>query len=149
MAGAINRLETANVPIQKPLWIMHPRTKNYLLNLLNANGFYVYRTEMTEAKTLLGVPFATTTQLPLNLSNGSHSDCSELYLVEMSQAILFDSMTLELAVSREGTYVDQSAATVSVFQSDQTLIRAIAEHDFHMRHDEAIALVNNVRWAPS
>jgi hypothetical protein len=58
-------------------------------------------------------------------------------------------MSLELAVSREGTYVDANANTVSAFQSDQTLIRAIAEHDFQVRHDQAIAVIQNVRYAPA
>ncbi len=70
-------------------------------------------------------------------------------LVEMTDAMILDAMTLELAVSREGTYVDTSGATVSAFQSDQTLIRAIAEHDFQMRHPASIAVNQFVRWAPA
>jgi HK97 family phage major capsid protein len=149
LGGLLNKIETSNVPIVRPVWLMHPRTKNYLLNVQNANGFYVYREEMTDKQTLLGVPWKTTTQIPINLTVSSNSDCSELYLVEMTQAMILDSMSLELAVSREGTYVDAGGNTVSVFQSDQTLIRAIAEHDFQMRHNEAIAVLTGVRWAPA
>jgi hypothetical protein len=58
-------------------------------------------------------------------------------------------MSLELAVSREGTYVDGSGNTISAFQNDQTLIRAIAEHDFQMRHDASVAVNQFVRWAPA
>ncbi|MDE2342926.1 MAG: phage major capsid protein [Betaproteobacteria bacterium] len=149
IGGALNTIESANVPMSDLVWIMHPRSKNYLLNVQNANGFYVYREEMTLNKTLLGWPFKTTTQIPINLTVGGNSDCSEVYLVSMEQALLFDSMRLELAVSREGTYTDANNNLVSVFQQDQTLIRGIAEHDFHMRHDEAIALLTGVRWAPA
>lgn len=149
LGGALNKIESANVPMADLVWIMHPRTKNYLLNVQNANGFYVYREEMTLTKTLLGWPFKTTTQIPTNLTVGANSDCSEIYLVSMEQALLFDSMRLELAVSREGTYTDANNNIVSVFQQDQTLIRGIAEHDFHMRHDEAIAMITGVRWAPA
>jgi len=149
LGGALNKIETANVPMERLVWIMHPRSKNYLLNVQNSNGFYVYREEMTEMKTLLGWPWKTTTQIPINLTVSSNSDCSEVYLVSMAQAMLFDSMRLELAVSREGTYTDANGNTVSVFQQDQTLIRGIAEHDFHMRHDEAIAMITGVRWAPA
>jgi HK97 family phage major capsid protein len=131
------------------VWIRTPRSKNYLLNVQNSNGFYVYREEMTQMKTLLGVPWKTTTQIPINITVGSNSDTSEVYLVSMSQAMLFDSMRLEIAVSREGTYTDANNNLVSVFQTDQTLIRAIAEHDFHMRHDEAISIITGVRWAPA
>ena len=45
----------------------------------------------------------------------------------MDEAMILDSMSLELAVSREGTYVDAGGTTYSAFQNDQTLIRAIAE----------------------
>ena len=149
LGGALNSIESANVPMEGLVWVMHPRSKNYLLNVQNSNGFYVYREEMTLTKTLLGWPFKTTTQIPINLTVGGSSDCSEIYLVAMSEALLFDSMRLELAVSREGTYTDANGNTVSVFQQDQTLIRGIAEHDFHMRHDEAIALITGVRYAPA
>lgn len=149
LGGAVNKLETSNVPIVRPVWILHPRAKNYLLNVQNSNGFYVYREEMTNQETLLGIPFKTTTQIPINLTVSGNSDCTEVYLAEMSQAIIADAMTLELAVSREGTYVDASNNTVSVFQSDQTLIRAIAEHDFALRHNEAVAIITGVRWAPA
>lgn len=149
LGGALNKIETANVPLDGMVWIMHPRSKNYLLNVQNSNGFYVYREEMTGPKTLLGYPFKTTTQIPTNLTVSPNSDCSEVYLVSMREAMLFDSMRLELAVSREGTYTDASGTLVSVFQQDQTLIRGIAEHDFHMRHDEAIAMITGVRWAPA
>jgi HK97 family phage major capsid protein len=149
LGGALNKIESANVPMENLGWAMHPRSKNYLLNVQNSNGFYVYREEMTLTKTLLGVPFKTTTQIPINLTVGGNSDTSEIYLVAYNQAMLFDAMTLELAVSREGTYTDSNNNLVSVFQSDQTLIRAIAEHDFHMRHDEAISVITGVRYAPA
>lgn len=150
LGGALNKIESANIDLGDGLvWIMAPRVKNYLLNVQNANGFYVYREEMTQMKTLLGYPFKTTTQIPTNLTVGANSDCSEIYLVAMKEALLFDSMRLELAVSKEGTYTDANGALVSVFQQDQTLIRGIAEHDFHMRHDEAIAMITGVRWAPA
>lgn len=149
IGGALNAIESANVAMTDLVWIMHPRSKNYLLNVQNSNGFYVYREEMTLTKTLLGWPFKTTTQIPINITVGANNDTSFVFLVSMEQALLFDSMRLELAVSREGTYTDANSNLVSVFQQDQTLIRGIAEHDFHLRHDEAVAMLTGVRWAPS
>ena len=67
----------------------------------------------------------------------------------MTEAMLFDAMTLELAVSREGSYYDANACLQSAFQNDETLIRAIAEHDFLMRHDASVAVIQTVRWAPA
>lgn len=150
MAGLANKLDTANVPETKRVWFAHPRTFNYLYNVQNSLGVYVYREEMQGGK-LLGYPFKKSTQIPVNLhdSSSTNNDCSFLILAEMDEALLFDSMSLELAVSREGNYTDGSGTVVSAFQNDQTLIRAIAEHDFQIRHDASVAVAQNVRWAPA
>lgn len=150
LGGLVNKLDAANVLDRRRVWFMHPRSKNYLYNVQNSLGVYVYRDEMNTGK-LLGYPFRTTTQIPTNICNAdsSQTDCSFVVLAEMDEAMIFDSMQLELAVSREGSYVDATGATVSAFQNDQTLIRAITEHDFQMRHDAAIAIAQFVRWAPA
>ncbi len=150
LGGLANLLDTQNVPETNRVWFAHPRTFNYLYNVQNSLGVYVYREEMNAGK-LLGYPFKKSTQIPVNLwdASGTNKDCSFLMLVEMDAAMIFDSMSMELAVSREGNYVDGSGNTVSAFQYDQTLIRAIAEHDFQIRHDAAVAVLQFVRWAPA
>jgi HK97 family phage major capsid protein len=129
---------------------MHPRSFNYLNNVQNSLGVYVYRDELTDG-TLLGYPFRKTTQIGNGYwnANGSNKDLSFIFLAEMDESMILDSMQLELAVSREGTYIDSTGATISAFQSDQTIIRAIAEHDFQMRHDQAVAVIQAVRYAPA
>lgn len=150
LGGAINRLDAANVPDDRRVWFMNPRSKNYLFNVQNSLGVYVYREEMSKG-TLLGYPFKLTTQIPINFHDnvGTNNDTSFVFLAEMTESMIFDSMQLELAVSREGTYVDANANTISAFQSDQTIIRGIAEHDFQLRHDQAVAVIQGVRWAPA
>ena len=150
LGGAVNRLDTANVPEDRRVWFMHPRSRNYLFNVQNSLGVYVYRDELSKG-TLLTYPVKTTTQIPTNFynSDGSHTDCSFVFLTEMDEDMILDSMTLELAISREGTYVDSTGSTVSAFQTDQTIIRAIAEHDHHLRHDQSTAVIQFVRWAPA
>jgi HK97 family phage major capsid protein len=150
LGGAINRIDQANVPDDRRVWFMNPRSKNYLFNVQNSLGVYVYREEMSGG-TLLGYPFKLTTQIGTNYwdATGTNKDNSFVFLVEMTEDMILDSMQLELAVSREGTYVDSGGATVSAFQSDQTILRAIAEHDHQMRHDQAVAVIQMVRWAPA
>jgi HK97 family phage major capsid protein len=150
LGGAINRLDTANVPDSKRMWFMHPRSFNYLNNVQNSLGVYVYRDDL-RAGQLLGYPFKKTTQIPASIwdATGTNKDTSFIMLVEMTDALLLDSMTLELAVSREGMYVDQNSVTQSAFQNDETLIRAIEEHDFQMRHDASVAVIQGVRYAPA
>lgn len=150
LGGAVNKLDTANVPDIKRCWFMHPRSYNFLYNVQNSLGVYVYRDELNKG-TLLSYPFKKTTQIGANYYDvtGAHTDCSFVFLVEMAEDMILDSMSLELAVSREGSYVDANGATVSAFQNDQTLIRAIAEHDHQIRHDAAIAVIQFARWAPA
>jgi HK97 family phage major capsid protein len=138
----INALETQDVPMDKPVWLMNPRVKNFLASLQNEHGFYVYRDEM--AKGLLkGYAFKTTTTIPANLGGGTET---ELMLVDASEAIIFDAMMLALTISQEAAYQDEAGNWQSAFDNDETLIRAIAEHDFHLRHDEAVALLTGVTW---
>src|SRR5205807_5072527 len=95
--------------------------------------------------------FKKSTQFPINLydTTGANHDCSFVILAEMTEAIILDSMQLELAVSKEGTYYDENGNLVSAFAKDETVIRAIAEHDFQMRHDASVAIIQFVRWAPA
>lgn len=150
LGGAVNQLDTANVVASKRVWFMHPRSYNYLYNVQNSLGVYVYRDELSKG-TLLGYPVMRTTQIGINYGDaGSNRDCSFVFLVEMDEDLLLDSMQLELAVSREGSYVDSATGqTISAFQNDQTIIRAIAEHDHQLRHDAAVAVIQFVRWAPA
>jgi HK97 family phage major capsid protein len=150
LGGAVNRLDTANVPDMRRMWFMHPRTFNYLNNVLNSLGLYVYRDELSKG-TLLGYPFKKSTQIPITIwdATGANQDCSFVFLVEMTDALILDAMSLELAVSREGTYLDSVGTLQSVFANDETLIRAIQEHDFQMRHSQSAAVIQFVRWAPA
>lgn len=150
LGGLVNKLDTANVEDTRRVWFMHPRSYNYLFNVQNSLGVYVYREELSAGK-LLDYPFKKSTQIPINLhdTTSTNNDCSFLMLAEMDEAMILDSMSLELAVSREGTYTDGGGTTISAFQNDQTLIRAIAEHDFQIRHDAAVAVSQFVRWAPA
>lgn len=150
LGGLVNKLDTQNVEDTRRVWFMHPRSYNYLFNVQNSLGVYVFRDELMTGK-LLTYPVKRSTQIPINIhdATGAQVDCSFIILAEMDEAMILDSMSLELAVSREGSYVDAGGATVSAFQNDQTLIRAIAEHDFQIRHDAAVAVSQFVRWAPA
>ncbi len=142
---AVNKLESANVPMTKPGWLMHPRTKNFLMGLVDSNNQYIFRDEMTRG-TLLGIPFATTTQIPTNLGSGGNE--SEIYLVDFNECIIGDGLTLEVQVSNEATYYDGSN-TISAFQYDQTVVRIISTVDFAVRHEEAVAVIQQVTWGAS
>lgn len=150
LGGAVNRLDQSNVAESKRVWFMNPRSYNYLYNVQNSLGVYVYRDELNKG-TLLGYPIKKTTQIGTNYwdATGTNKDLSFVFLVEMTEDMILDSMQLELAVSRESSYVAADGSTRSAFQNDETIIRAIAEHDHQMRYQAALAVIQGVRWAPA
>lgn len=150
LGGAVNRLDQANVEDDKRVWFMNPRSYNYLYNVQNSLGVYVYRDELNKG-TLLGYPYKKTTQIGTNYwdAAASNKDLSFVFLVEMSEDVILDSMQLELAVSRDASYVAADGSTRSTFQSDETLIRAVAEHDHQLRYQAAVSVIQGVRWAPA
>ena len=134
----------ANIPMISPAWIMAPRTEMFLKTLLNSNGIPIFLAEMTQGR-LLGFPYGSTTGVPVNV--GTSSNKSELYLTDMAQVILGESLGLVIDASQEAAYHDGSAVQAA-FSLDQSVVRAIAEHDLGVRHDKAIAVLTELTWAP-
>lgn len=144
LGTAVLNLENANVRMIRPAWIMNPRSAMYLSTVRDGNGNYAFRDEMMRG-TLWGFPFAKTTQIPKNLGGGVNE--SEIYLVDMADAVIGEATQLSVDASGEATYWDGSELQ-STYSKDQTVIRAISEHDFGMRHDESISVIQAVTWAP-
>ena len=140
----VQKLLDANIPMISPAWVMAPRTQQYLLTLLNSNGIPVFREEMVGGR-LWGFPVGVTTSVPTNV--GTSSNKSEIYFVDMAQAVIGESMNLIVDASQEAAYHDGSSVQAA-YSLDQTVVRAIAEHDFGMRHDKAIAVLTQVSWKP-
>ena len=144
LGNLILKLLDANIPMISPGWIMAPRTEMYLKTLLNSNGYAVFLEEMSRG-TLWGWPYGITTSVPVNV--GTSSNKSELYLVDFAQALIGESMNLVVDTSYEAAYHDGSAV-IAAYSQDQTVVRAIAEHDFGMRHDKAVAVLTQLSWKP-
>jgi HK97 family phage major capsid protein len=135
-------LEEADVKMVRPGWLMAPRTKHYLMTVRDGNGNFAYRQEMLGG-TLDGYPFGVTSQIPKNLGSGSNE--SELYFADFFDVALGETTNLILDASGDAAYHDGSGV-VAAFSKDETVVRAIIEHDLGMRHDEAVALLTGVKW---
>lgn len=140
----ILQLLNANIPMIAPAWIMAPRTEMYLRTLISANSIRVFGDEMDKGR-LWGFPFGSTTSVPVNV--GTSSNKSEVYLADMAQSVIGESMNLVVDASQEAAYHDGSSV-IAAFSQDQTVVRAIAEHDFGMRYDKAICVLTEVAWQP-
>lgn len=129
-------LENSNVRFIKPGWIMTPSIKLCLMQLLDGNGNYIYRAEMLTGS-LNGYPYKVTSQLS-----------QLLFLVDFADVVIGDVPGIIIEASSEASYRDSSGTLVSAFSRDETVIRAIAQHDQVVRHAESIAVLTGTTWAP-
>lgn len=144
----MNQLHNNDIPMSKPVWIMAPSVRNYLMTLITTVGTFIYKDEMSQG-TLWGYPFGVTTGVPNNLNatgNGNNNE-SEIYFVDLGQALIGEAENIMVDASQEAAYYDGSTVQAA-FSLDQTVVRALAEHDFVMRYDKAVAMLQGVTWAP-
>lgn len=141
LSSMILALKNANVRFIKPGWIMTPRTEQSLMTLQNSQGFYVFRQEMLSGM-LWKYPYLTTTQIPTNLGGGSNT---EIYFTDFADAVIGEANQLIVDASTEAAYYDGSQLQAA-FSMDQTVVRAIARHDFVMRHDLSAAVMTSVAY---
>jgi hypothetical protein len=133
LQAAIYALLQASVGMIKPAWIMSPATSTYLQILQNSDGLFIFK-EMSLKGTLLRKPFFETIQIPTNLTVGGVENCSELYLFDASEALIFDGADLEIAVATSADWTDANNLFHAGFAEDVSLIRAVAGRDFQMKH---------------
>lgn len=139
---AIRLVEEENVAMQSPGWAFTPRTKWHLMQIRDSNGNYVFKDEM-EQGTLLGFPFRTTTQIPENLGGG---DESEVYFGDFSGSVIAENTQLLIEPFPGGAYHDGSNV-VSGISTDQTVVRAIARHDFGCRYrGNEFVVIEAIDW---
>ena len=144
----MQKLMEADIPMVMPSWILAPRVKNYLITLQNSQGAFVYKDEMAGG-TLWGYPYAVTTGIPTNLdyTGAGSNDESEIYFFDAGQAVIGEAENMAVDASQEAAYHDGSSVQAA-FSLDQTVVRALAEHDFALRYEKACAILRGVDWAP-
>lgn len=135
-------LTNGNIKLRKPGMIFAPRVEQYLMDIQNGLGAYVFRDEMINQGTINRTPYKVTTQVPTNLGGGTES---EVYLADFSEVIFGDAMTLEVQVFDGGAYHNGSAV-VSGISQDQQVVRVTTQHDLAIRQDRAVAMLTGVTW---
>jgi len=138
LGAMVLALLNGNVPMTRPAWIISPRSWNSLNTIQTTTGAFAYRPELM-AGTLMGYPFQRTTQVPGTGATG------ELYLADMADVVIGDSMNLTVDSSQEAAYYD-GAQVVAAYSQDQTVVRVISEHDFALRRDVAAAVMTAMSW---
>jgi len=139
----VNRVEDADVPMLKPGWAMRASTKNFLAGLRDPNGYPLYPS-IEKDGTVKGYKIRTSSQIPNNLGAGQDT---EITFADFSEIMIGDSLSLTIATSDQASFVDQAGNTISAFQRNLTLMRAISEHDLAPMHDEAISGATVTGWS--
>ncbi len=88
----------------------------------------------------LGYPFETTTQIPVNLTYGTATNCTEIYFGNWNECIVGQWGALEIMASD---------VAGDAFKKVQTMVRIVQEVDVAIRHGESFCLVNSARIAAS
>jgi HK97 family phage major capsid protein len=126
----------------KPCWFMAPTILEYIRTRRDQVGGFYYKDEIA-AGTLDGYPYYISQQIPTNLGTGNGS---EIYLVDMADVIIGDTMNVMVDASDVAAYYGTDGKVVSTFQRDQSLFRVITEHDFNMRHLQSLCVLTTTDW---
>ena len=144
LANALLLLRNANVRFLRPGWLFAPRTDLYLRTIRDTNGNFAFKDEMDGGR-LFGVPFGVTTQIPINLGVGT--DESEIYIADFADVAIGQLMNIQIDASDTAAYHDGANVQAS-FSKDETVIRAIMEHDIALRQTLSLAVIDTVVWVP-
>jgi len=139
-------LQVDNAFRGKLAYIFHPAVRRRLVKqkvaqfTTDTSGEYIVQPMVSEQALLswMGFPYAMTTQLPINLTKGSASNCTEIYFANWAELLIGMWGGIELKASQE---------TSTAFESDQTWIRILQEIDIQVRHPESFCLVNDATIA--
>jgi HK97 family phage major capsid protein len=121
-------------------WISHPRLKNSLRKLKDANGNYLFADGKTlaggasEVPNILGQVAAFTTQVAIanrpstNDSYAIGADWSQVYVGE-----------------REGIRIETTDVGGESFQMDQIFVKAVREVDIALRHPQTLVVAKGIQ----
>lgn len=141
----LGKLLANNIPLTRPGWILSPRSYIYLITVLTSTGARAFGDEITQRGTLWGFPIRWNTGIPETLTDHGGTTESEVYLADFADVVIAEAMSMAVDVSSEAAYYDGSNVQAT-FSLDQTVVRAIAEHDLAVRRAESVALLNGVTW---
>jgi HK97 family phage major capsid protein len=131
-------------------WFFHSAFLAYLETLTDADGRFLLDSALLQLNddgisgVIDGTPFFLSNQIPINLTQGSSTNATDLTLVNMDELIVGMNQDLELAVSTEAAWSPDGSTWNSAFQQNQTLFRAVIRHDINHRRPNQIMIQHGV-----
>ena len=110
-----------------------------IYGMQSAAGNYIFRDEMKDGK-LCGYPF----KIDNNIKVGDDlNGKTQIFFGDWKHFLIGTESALQISVSTDASYTDGSKS-VSAFENDLTLMRAIVREDFNVRYKEAFVFADNV-----
>lgn len=146
LGRAIQKLANYNVKMLKCGWVMSKRSEWDLRTTMNSLQLPMFQS--MDNGLLFGFPFASTTQIPNNLSVVGSADESEIYFADFQSVVIGETKETTLEVVKGAAYYDSdSSAVVSGLSNDQTVVVVRKRVDFTSLHDgKDIAVINACDW---
>lgn len=146
LGRAIQKLANYNVKMLRCGWCFSKRTEWHLRTKMNS--FELPMFQSMNNGLLFGFPFASTTQIPNNLSIVGSADESEVYFADFQSVVIGETRETTLEVMKGAAYYDSdSSAVVSGLSNDQTVVVIRKRVDFTSLHDgKDIAVIKAVDW---
>ena len=127
-------------------YVMHPATRRRLLKQkiaqysADTGGEYIIQPAVSDAQLVswMGFPYKQTTQIPIDLTKGSSTNCTEIYFGNWADLIIAMWGGIQIMPSKEAG---------DSFAYNQTWIRVIQEVDFGVRHPASFCLINDATIA--
>lgn len=146
LKAAIGAMLTLNMPMMRPVWLIHPTRVNSLRFIRDGLGSYAFKDEIASG-TLMGYPFMESTTV---------TD-SVVMLVDASQVIIASDLAPVIDLSSDASLhmvdgsvsADIGGATTpvhSMFQLDKVAIRAKTSLDWNVRHANCVQVITSVSW---
>jgi HK97 family phage major capsid protein len=95
---------------------------------------------------LLGYPFRTSSQIPINVTVGTSTDTSEIYFSsDWNELWIGEERTLSIDASSEASYSSDGTTWNSAYQQRQTVFRAEWMVDLAPRRPQLFTVMTGVR----
>lgn len=144
--GMIGVLEDANAMSGKVALITHPKALRKLKKQRIAQfsgdtgGEYVVQPLLTDdaLSKAIGLPCLTTTQIPTNLTKGTSTDCSEVYLANWEELLVGMWGGIEILATNVGG---------NAWAQNAIEVRLVQNVDFQVRHTQSFVVCADARTA--
>lgn len=147
---ALNRLESSNIPMRSPGWIISPRDFYGLVKLRNSTTQMPIWPELL-AGSWYGIDMKRSVQLPTTLAGDGlgtgTGNKAELLCADFDSLVIAETKSLELQAFDGGAYKDSTGTLQSGITNREVVITGDLGHDFGSmyRGDDCVA-ITSIDW---